>query len=77
MGVAPIPGLDGGESTFVGGDAHRHLRRPARRPTQAWDFLSWTTSDEAQVEVIAKNKGVPDPHRPRRRTSTPPPTRAS
>ena len=29
---APIPGLNGGESTFVGGDAHRHLRdQQARR----------------------------------------------
>jgi multiple sugar transport system substrate-binding protein len=26
---------------------------------QAWDFVSWTVSDEAQVEVMAKNKDVP------------------
>jgi multiple sugar transport system substrate-binding protein len=24
----------------------------------AWDFVSWTLSDEAQVEVLAKNKDI-------------------
>jgi len=24
----------------------------------AWNFLSWTLSDEAQVEVLAKNKDL-------------------
>lgn len=58
MGVAPIPGLDGGESTFVGGDAIG-IGATSENADAAWDFLSWTMSDEAQVEVIAKNKGVP------------------
>ena len=51
-------GLAGGESTFVGGDA-LGIGATSERTEQAWDFLSWTTSDEAQVEVVAKNKGVP------------------
>lgn len=58
MGVAPIPGIDGGESTFVGGDAIG-IGATSEHADQAWDFLEWTMSDEAQVEVIAKNKGVP------------------
>lgn len=58
MGVAPIPGIDGGESTFVGGDAIG-IGATSENADAAWDFLAWTMSDEAQVEVIAKNKGVP------------------
>jgi multiple sugar transport system substrate-binding protein len=58
MGVAPITGLDGGESTFVGGDAIG-IGATSEKAAQAWDFLAWTMSEEAQVEVIAKNKGVP------------------
>jgi multiple sugar transport system substrate-binding protein len=58
MGVAPIPGIDGGESTFVGGDAIG-IGATSENADQAWDFLEWTMSEEAQVEVIAKNKGVP------------------
>lgn len=58
MGVAPITGLTGGESTFVGGDAIG-IGATSDKAAQAWDFLAWTMSDEAQVEVVAKNKGVP------------------
>ncbi|MEU6076785.1 sugar ABC transporter substrate-binding protein [Micromonospora sp. NPDC047074] len=58
MGVAPIPGMTGGESTFVGGDAIG-IGATSDKAAQAWDFLAWTMSDEAQVEVVAKNKGVP------------------
>ena len=58
LGVAPISGLDGGESTFVGGDAIG-VGATTRHADAAWDFLSWTLGDEAQVEVIAKGKGVP------------------
>ncbi|MGK5740343.1 ABC transporter substrate-binding protein [Micromonospora sp. URMC 103] len=58
MGVAPISGPDGGESTFVGGDAIG-IGATSGKAAQAWDFLAWTMSDEAQVEVVAKNKGVP------------------
>jgi multiple sugar transport system substrate-binding protein len=58
MGVAPIPGLNGGSSTFVGGDAIG-IGVTSTKAAQAWDFLAWTMSDEAQIEVIAKGKGVP------------------
>ncbi|WP_406311500.1 sugar ABC transporter substrate-binding protein [Streptosporangium sp. NBC_01639] len=57
IGVAPIAGPDGGESTFVGGDSIG-ISSTSANPDAAWDFLSWTVSDEAQVEVMAKNKDV-------------------
>ncbi|NMO54134.1 sugar ABC transporter substrate-binding protein [Actinoplanes sp. TBRC 11911] len=58
LGVAPISGPDGGESTFVGGDAIG-IGATSKNAKAAWDFLSWTLGDEAQIEVVAKNKGVP------------------
>jgi multiple sugar transport system substrate-binding protein len=57
VGVAPIPGPSGGESTFVGGDSIG-ISSTSKQPDAAWDFISWTLSDEAQVEVLAKNKDV-------------------
>jgi multiple sugar transport system substrate-binding protein len=58
LGVAPISGLAGGESTFVGGDAIG-IGATSKNAAAAWDFLSWTLGDDAQIEVVAKNKGVP------------------
>ncbi len=57
VGVAPIPGPDGGESTFVGGDS-LGISATSKQPDQAWDFISWTLSDQAQVEIVAKNKDI-------------------
>jgi multiple sugar transport system substrate-binding protein len=57
VGVAPIPGPTGGESTFVGGDSIG-VSATSKQPDAAWDFISWTLSDDAQVEVLAKNKDV-------------------
>jgi multiple sugar transport system substrate-binding protein len=57
IGVAPIPGPDGGESTFVGGDVIG-ISSTTDQADAAWDFLSWTLSEEAQVGVLAKNKDV-------------------
>jgi multiple sugar transport system substrate-binding protein len=57
IGVAPIPGPDGGESTFVGGDVIG-ISATSKEADAAWDFLAWTLGDEAQVEVLAKNKDV-------------------
>ncbi|SNT22411.1 carbohydrate ABC transporter substrate-binding protein, CUT1 family [Streptosporangium subroseum] len=57
VGVAPIAGPDGGESTFVGGDSVG-ISSTTENADAAWEFLSWSVSDEAQVEVMAKNKDV-------------------
>ena len=57
VGVAPIPGPDGGESTFVGGDG-LGISKDSEQSDQAWNFLQWMMSEEAQVEVLAQNGDV-------------------
>ena len=64
IGVVPIPGSDGGESTFVGGDGIG-ISKDSENAAQAWNFLSWLMSEEAQVQVLAKNSTY-GPRRPRR-----------
>lgn len=53
-GVAGIPGVDGGASTFVGGDGIG-ISKDSEQSAQAWNFLSWMMSEDAQVEVLAKD----------------------
>jgi multiple sugar transport system substrate-binding protein len=57
VGVTPIPGPDGGQSTFVGGDV-LGISSTSTRVDQAWNFLAWTLSDAAQVDVLAKHKDL-------------------
>jgi multiple sugar transport system substrate-binding protein len=58
-GVAPLMAPDGsGTSTFVGGDTVG-ISKSSKHSTQAWDFIEWSLSDEAQVEVIAKSGDLP------------------
>lgn len=56
-GVAGIPGPEGGASTFVGGDGIG-ISKDSKKSAQAWNFLTWLMSEEAQVEVLAKNNDV-------------------
>jgi multiple sugar transport system substrate-binding protein len=57
LGVAPIPGPDGGKSTFVGGDAIG-VSATSKSADQAWNFLAWSLGEKAQVDVVAANKDV-------------------
>jgi multiple sugar transport system substrate-binding protein len=57
VGVAPIPGLTGGSSSFVGGDVVG-ISANSKHAAQAWDFISWTLSDGAQVDVVAKSRNI-------------------
>jgi multiple sugar transport system substrate-binding protein len=57
VGVAGIPGVSGGASTFVGGDGIG-VSKDSKHASQAWNFLSWLMSEDAQVEVLAKDKDV-------------------
>jgi multiple sugar transport system substrate-binding protein len=57
FGVAPIAGLNGGQSTFVGGDAVG-ITANSKVSDQAWNFLAWTLSDYAQVEIVAKGGNI-------------------
>lgn len=56
-GVAGIPGSDGGGSTFVGGDGIG-ISKDSEKAAQAWNFLDWLMSEDAQVGVLAKNSDV-------------------
>jgi multiple sugar transport system substrate-binding protein len=58
VGIAPVPGVDGGESTFLGGDT-LSISATSDKAAAAWDFLSWTIGDEAQTEVVAKGGNLP------------------
>ncbi|MGO4423665.1 extracellular solute-binding protein, partial [Streptomyces sp. MCAF7] len=57
LGVAPIPGPEGGKSTFVGGDAIG-ISATSKSADQAWNFLAWSLGDKAQVDVVAAHKDV-------------------
>lgn len=57
VGVAGIPGPGGGASTFVGGDGIG-ISKDSKKAAQAWNFLNWMMSEEAQVEVLAKDNDV-------------------
>lgn len=57
VGVAGIPGVSGGTSTFVGGDG-MGISKDSKVRDQAWNFLAWMLSDETQVEVLAKNQST-------------------
>ena len=55
VGVAPIPGTkEGKTSTFLGGDA-MGISKDCKNVAQAWNFLSWLMSSDAQKEVFADN----------------------
>ena len=56
-GVAGIPGPTEGASTFVGGDGIG-ISKDSSHTDQAWNFLAWMMSEDAQVEVLAKNSDV-------------------
>jgi multiple sugar transport system substrate-binding protein len=58
VGVTAIPGVDGGGSTFLGGDA-LGISKDSENVAQAWNFLAWMMSEDTQLEVIAKNGEVP------------------
>lgn len=53
IGVTPIAGINGGQATFVGGDAIA-ITKDSSSLDQAWNFISWLEGDDAQVNVIAK-----------------------
>ena len=57
VGVAGIPGPEGGASTFVGGDG-LGISKDSKKAAQAWNFLNWMMSEDAQVGVLAKNNDV-------------------
>jgi multiple sugar transport system substrate-binding protein len=57
VGVAGIPGSNAGASTFVGGDGIG-VSKDSKKAAQAWNFLNWMMSEDAQVGVLAKDNDV-------------------
>jgi multiple sugar transport system substrate-binding protein len=57
VGVSAIPGVHGGTSTFVGGDGIG-ISKDSKKAAQAWNFLSWLMSEDAQVNVLAANNSA-------------------
>ena len=57
IGVTPIAGVKGGQATFIGGD-DIGVSRDSKKADAAWNFIAWVQSDEAQIEVVAKNGNV-------------------
>jgi len=53
IGVTPIAGVKGGQSTFVGGDSIG-ISKDAKNVDAAWNFLAWLESEDAQINVVAK-----------------------
>jgi multiple sugar transport system substrate-binding protein len=58
VGVGGIPGVDGGVSTFIGGDGIG-ISKDSQVTDQAWNFLAWLMSEDAQVGVLARNGDIP------------------
>ena len=58
FGVALLPGQNGSSSSFAGGD---NISIPAgsKHVSQAEDFIKWFLSDSTQVDVVAKDNGLP------------------
>lgn len=57
VGVEGLVGANGGASTFVGGDGIG-VSKDSTKAAQAWNFLSWMMSEDAQVGVLAKDNDV-------------------
>ena len=57
IGVTPIAGIKGGQSTFIGGD-DIGVSRDSKKADAAWNFIAWLQSDDAQVNIVAKNGNV-------------------
>lgn len=55
IGIAPISGPDGGESTFVGGDIIG-ISSSSKKADAAWEFLQWTLQEKQQLSVFAEKK---------------------
>jgi multiple sugar transport system substrate-binding protein len=57
FGVTPLPGKDGGQSSFAGGDTIA-IPKGSKRAKEAFEFLTWYLSDDVQIEQLAKNNGL-------------------
>lgn len=52
-GITTLPGADGGASSFTGGDVVA-IPAETKNVDAAWEFVEWTLTEPAQVQVYAK-----------------------
>ncbi|MFD6415193.1 ABC transporter substrate-binding protein [Streptomyces sp. NPDC060194] len=58
FGVTGIPGKDGGQSSFAGGDIMA-IPAGAKHTDDAWKFMEFYLSEKVQVETVAKSGALP------------------
>ncbi len=58
FGIAFLPGMEEGVSSFAGGDSIA-IPAGAANPAAAFEFIAWTFSEEIQVEMYAKAGQLP------------------
>ena len=58
FGVFHIPGQEGGAASFGGGDVIA-IASGTEHVEEAWRFIEWTLSEEAQIEIYAANGQIP------------------
>lgn len=58
FGVTPLPGEKGGSASFAGGDSIA-IPATSKNKKEAWEFVTWSLSEEVQVEQFAKNGSIP------------------
>lgn len=54
FGVAPLPGINGGRSAFVGGDM-MGIPRGSKHVDEAWSFINFVLSADVQLNTVAKS----------------------
>lgn len=58
FGVTYLPGMNGGWSSFAGGDTIG-IPSGSQHVQEAWDFITWCLSPSVQVDQFAKNGSIP------------------
>jgi multiple sugar transport system substrate-binding protein len=58
FGVTYLPGKEGSQSSFAGGDSIG-IPSGSKYPEQAFEFIQWMTTDEVQLEYYAKANSLP------------------
>jgi len=57
-GIAPLPGQNGGTSSFAGGD-EIGIPKGSKYVNEAFEFITWLYSEDVQLELYAKNSQLP------------------
>jgi multiple sugar transport system substrate-binding protein len=58
FGLTYLPGMNGGWSSFAGGDTIG-IPRGSQHVKEAWAFITWCLTPSVQVDIFAKNGSIP------------------